>query len=175
MGYIERKNNRLKAYDYSRDNFYFITICVKDKEHKFGEVVDGIMYLNENGIIVDKQWEWLCNQYPYISSHAFVVMPNHIHAILEINAQKRTGRDLSLQGSDFAQIKTKSLSQLIGAYKTTSSKQIHQNNDKFFEWQRSFHDHIIRNDYSFKKIHDYIRDNTANWKDDCFNKDKTIT
>jgi REP element-mobilizing transposase RayT len=79
-------------------------------------------------------------------------MPNHIHGIIEIR------RD-SVR-------KIKSLSEILGAYKTTVSKQIHQAGLKTFQWQRSFHDHIIRDDGSFQRISDYINDNTAKWEHD---------
>jgi len=74
-----------------------------------------------------------------------------------------TGRDLSLQNPS---TKIKSLSEIIGAYKTTVSKQIHQAGLKTFQWQRSFHDHIIRDDGSFHRISDYINDNPAKWEED---------
>ena len=98
-------------------------------------------------------------QYSYIELDEFVIMPNHIHGILIINDSMRTGHDLSVH-------KIKSLSSLIGAFKTTSSKLIHQNGLSDFTWQRSFHDHIIRNDKSLNKIREYIRNNPATWDDD---------
>ena len=69
----------------------------------------------------------VAEQYPYVVLHAFVVMPNHIHGIIEINRNiVGTGRDLSLNTPDPSlQPKIKSLSELMGAYKTTVSKQIH--------------------------------------------------
>lgn len=94
-------------------------------------------------------------------------MPNHVHMIIEIDKKKLTvgtGRDLSvhllegdqsvhlLEGNLSVQdkkIKIKSLSSLMGAFKTTSSKMIHQVGFADFAWQRSFHDHIIRNERSY--------------------------
>jgi hypothetical protein len=73
--------------------------------------------------------------------------------------QIRTGHDLSLR-------KIKSLSELIGAFKTTSSKLIHQNGLPEFRWQRSFYDHIIRNEKSLDNIIQYIRNNPKNWQSD---------
>ena len=80
----ERKPNRLKNYDYSQDNLYFITSCIKDRICCFGSVVDKKMICNGYGQIAENQWNWLFRQYPYLLSHAFVVMPNHIHGIIEI-------------------------------------------------------------------------------------------
>lgn len=73
------------------------------------------MNLNGYGQIAKNQMHWLEEQYPYVVIHCFVIMPNHVHAILEI--------DKSLVSDE--EIKIKSVSELIGAYKTTSSKQIH--------------------------------------------------
>ncbi len=124
------------------------------------------MVLNEYGKIAEKQWFWLAEQYPYVILHEFVVMPNHIHGIIEINRAKilRTGHDLSQQN-----IKIKSLSELMGAYKTTVSKQIHLEGFKEFSWQRSFHDNIIRDDKSFQNICEYINTNPMTWENDNLN------
>ncbi len=158
----ERKPTRLRNYDYSQDNLYYITSCVKDRVCCFGTVADKKMICNDFGRIAESQWNWLFLQYPYLICHAFVVMPNHIHGIIEINRSSvGTGRDLSLQD-----IKIKSLSEIMGAYKTTVSKLIHNAGLKTFQWQRSFHDHIIRDDGSYQRIFDYIRDNPAKWDDD---------
>lgn len=118
------------------------------------------------------------NQYSYIVSRAFVVMPYHIHGIIEINRGSihnenvvetgrvfvGTGRDQSLQKPP----KIKSLSELMDAYKTTVSKQIHLLEYPEFQWQRSFHDHIIRNERSFRHIGNYIYNNPSNWDEDQF-------
>ena len=187
-----RKPNRMKGYDYSQDNLYFITSCVKDRVCCFGNIADGEMMLNEYGTIAEEQWHWLGEQYPYILLHEFVVMPNHIHGIIEINrsiigtnlirtgCDVGTGRDLSLHHNtsihDPSQpMKIKSLSELMGAYKTTSSKKIHllECRDRSrpvptFQWQRSFHDHIIRNAKSFATISNYILNNSRQWIQDKF-------
>jgi putative transposase len=171
----ERKPNRMKGYDYSLDNLYFVTSCVHDRVCCLGTVRDGEMILNEYGKIAEQQWYWLADQYPYVVLHPFVVMPNHIHGIIEIDRGRvvgtgrpvGTGRDLSLQGAQ-SPTKIKSLSQLMGAYKTTGSKQIHLLGFPDFKWQRSFHDHIIRDGQSYDRISNYILNNPKNWDNDKF-------
>ncbi|MBK8395661.1 MAG: hypothetical protein IPL26_10515 [Leptospiraceae bacterium] len=171
-----RKPNRLKGFDYSSDNLYFITSCTKDRICWFGEIISNTMILNECGNIAQKQWFWLKDQYPYVQLHEFIVMPNHIHGIIEIVKSVGTGRDLSLRVNDPSPRKIKPLSELMGAYKTTVSKQIHllenekSKNVKDFAWQRSFHDHILRDEPSFYNISEYIKNNPINWKNDEFNK-----
>ena len=191
----DRKSNRLQGYDYSRNALYFVTSCVHDRVCCLGEIKDGQMFPNEYGKIAEQQWQWVEQQYSYIILHSFVVMPNHIHGIIEIDDRMavgtgrdlsneiderniRTGRDLSVREES---IKIKSLSELMGAYKTTTSKQIHlleedrlaldRNRSRpvpTFKWQRSFHDHIIRNEGSYLRISNYILNNPSNWKEDKF-------
>jgi putative transposase len=115
------------------------------------------MVLNDYGKIAGQQWRWLGEQYPYIVLHEFVVMPNHIHGIIEINRSLITSSD---------SIRIKSLSELMGAYKTTVSKQIHLAGFIEFKWQRSFYEHIIRDEESFETISDYILNNPVNWEQD---------
>ena len=79
-----RRSIRLKGYDYSKAGLYFITICVQDREHLFGEVIDGEMVLNDAGKMVRTEWLKLPERFKNIKLHEFVVMPNHFHAILEI-------------------------------------------------------------------------------------------
>lgn len=175
-----RKRNRLMGYDYSRDNLYFVTICVRDMVCCFGEIVavrtgtgrdlsvhgfesssnesNQIMILNVYGEIVQDKLLWLAVQYPYVVMHNFVVMPNHVHAIIEIDSLKIQDKSM----------KIKSLSSLVGAFKTTASKRIHEVGFLDFSWHRSFHDHIIRNEISFLTISNYIDENPRKWKADTF-------
>lgn len=168
-----RKANRLKGYDYSKNNLYFVTICVQDRVCCFGSVIQvatanhleqhlpdekAVMNLNSHGIIVQKQIEWLSQQYPYIDLHNYVIMPNHIHMLLEIDSNRIANKE----------VKIKSLSSLIGAFKTTSSKLIHESGYLGFSWQRSFHDHIIRNGKAYRNISRYIDLNPQKWFHDTF-------
>ena len=146
---LERKRNRLEGFDYSQDNLYFVTSCVQDRICCFGEIKNQKMMLNEYGIIAQNQWDWLGNQYSYVG----------------------TGCNLSLHYRDEKTMrKIKSLSELMGAYKTTTSKQIHLLGFTTFSWQRSFHDHIIRNEQAYENISAYIQNNPVKWKEDTFHE-----
>jgi putative transposase len=172
----KRKQNRMQNFDYSKDAIYFITSCCKNRIHHFGEVVNEEMQLNKYGKIVNQQIIWLEEQYPYVVLHNYVVMPNHVHILFEID-RVRTGRDLSLQNRDLSLQncdlslqKIKSVSSLMGAYKTTSSKLIHEAGNEDFLWQRSFHDHIVRDQKRYENIYNYINENPMRWEKDIFNK-----
>ena len=164
----DRKLNRLPGYDYSRDGLYFVTICVHDRTEWFGRVADGVVLLNAIGTIADEQWQWLGQQYPYVDLGPYVIMPNHIHALIGIDNPVGNGRDRSGPVAT-GPYRRESLSGLIGAFKTTSSKAIHLAGHGQFRWQKSFHDSIVRNDRSLARITQYIADNPAQWLTDSQN------
>ena len=83
-----RKSIRLKGYDYSQAGLYFITICAQDRELLFGKIENDEMILNDDGKMIQTEWEKLPRRFSNIDPDSyrdeFVVMPNHFHAILEI-------------------------------------------------------------------------------------------
>jgi len=161
---LNRKKIRLKDYDYSQAGCYFITICTQNGINQFGKIINGEMILNQWGLIIFNKWKWLEEQYPYAFLDEFVVMPNHFHAIIAIiEEDMRNGHDHSLQ-------KIKSISSLVGAFKTTSSKQIHIEGNIDFKWQKSFYDRVIRNEKEFENIQAYIHYNPLRWALDIENK-----
>ncbi len=85
-----RKLNRLKDYDYAKEGFYFVTVCVKDRVKRFGEVKDGRMMLNEYGEMVNRYGMGIPGYYKDVALDEFVVMPNHIHGIIIIGTDVGT-------------------------------------------------------------------------------------
>ena len=158
MEYKNRKRNRKKGFDYSSENIYFVTICIHEFKHYFGCVKNNDMHLNNYGVIASNQIKWLEQQYSYVIIHNSVIMPNHVHILFEIDT-------ICLPG----EIKIKSVSELIGAYKTTCSKQIHLAGNTEFRWHRSFHDHIVRSPEAYENIFNYITNNPARWHTDTHN------
>ena len=79
-----RRSIRLKGYDYSQNGLYFITICTQNREHLFGTISNGQMALNPMGEIAHNEWFKTASMRPNIRLHEFIVMPNHIHGIIEI-------------------------------------------------------------------------------------------
>lgn len=84
-----RKSIRLKGYDYSSEGAYYVTIVAQGRECLFGEIVNGEMILNEYGKIVQKWWDEIPIHFPNVELGAFVIMPNHIHGIIFIIAERR--------------------------------------------------------------------------------------
>lgn len=157
MEYKRRQRNRLKNYDYSQSGYYFVTICTWGLFNYFGQIINDKMGLNQFGLIVKKQWNWVAEHYPYVQLDDFVIMPNHIHGIIIIN------RDIVRNGCNHSARKIKPLPELMGAFKTTSSKLIHNAGLLSFRWKRSFYDHIIRNEKDLYRIREYIDNNPFKW------------
>ena len=79
-----RRSIRLKGYDYAQAGLYFITICCQNRAHLFGEIINGQMILNDAGKIANNCWMEIPNHFPNAVLHEHIVMPNHIHGIIEL-------------------------------------------------------------------------------------------
>jgi REP element-mobilizing transposase RayT len=90
-----RRSIRLKGYDYSQAGLYFITICVQDRTCLFGKVVNGEMELNEAGKIAVSCWVEIPAHFPNATLHEYVVMPNHIHGIIELSGTSVGAKNIS--------------------------------------------------------------------------------
>jgi len=90
-----RRSIRLKGYDYSQTGLYFITICTQNRLCLFGEIKNGEIILNDAGIMIDKWWNELKHKYRNIKLHEQIIMPNHLHGIIQIiNETGSVGADL---------------------------------------------------------------------------------
>lgn len=103
----KRKRTRLAGYDYSTKGKYFVTICTKQNGNVLGKIRNDEILLNEEGQIVKSVWEELSNHNKNIDLHEFIIMPDHIHGIIEIREEVDRG-----------------LSEIIRQFKTFSSRQI---------------------------------------------------
>ena len=75
---------RREAYNYSQNGFYFITICTQNRELFFGNIIDNKMILSEIGKIAEQEWINTDKIRNNVILHEFVIMPNHIHGIIQI-------------------------------------------------------------------------------------------
>lgn len=148
-----RRSIRVKGYDYSRAGAYFITICMHNHEPLFGRIVNANMELSIYGRIVFTRWRNLPRYYSYIELSAFTVMPNHIHGIVMIKSEVA---GLTEQ---------RSVSEIVRGFKTFSSRRINEvrGTPGLPVWQRNYWEHIIRDEDSFRRIHDYIITNPLRW------------
>ena len=191
----KRKEIRLKEYDYSAACAYFVTVCTKNKEHLLGKICVGdvlpdiplalcrgrerserpcadagaddspasqdvlpdIPYveLTEYGQIVKQQFEIMNSLYDDIKVNHYIIMPNHIHFIVEITNGRGTSRRPSPTRVNSA------IPKYISTFKRFTNK-----NSKVSLWQRSYYDHIIRNETDYLEKLNYIKTNPHRWSDD---------
>ena len=154
MTYYHRKPTRIPGYDYSACNYYFLTLCTYNRRCIFGSPDN----LNVFGQCAENQILQLGSHYNGLSVLKYVVMPNHIHLIIQL--------DNHPESPDIRQV--------MAQYKSGVSREIRKINPDWNVWQRSFHDHIIRNQKSFENIWNYIEGNPQCWEKDCFYVDQSV-
>ena len=140
-----RRNPRLKGFDYSSPNWYFVTICTWEKQCLFGSPKQ----LSPLGEIARQCLNEIGMHFPCVTVEKSVIMPNHVHAIISLT-----------EGVN--------LSAVVGLFKSAVTKQVHEIRPGEKVWQTSFHDHIIRSRTDFERIWLYIDNNPGRWMDDCF-------
>ncbi len=158
-----RRSVRLKDYDYSSAGYYFVTICCFNRLPLFGEIKNGAMVLNDCGRIAHNEWLNTINKRENIQLNEFVIMPNHMHGIIHLteNFNKNTNNQTGFQSP------SKNLGAIVRGYKSAVSGQLKEVLGHS-AWQRNYHEHIIRNEQSYKQIAEYVVNNPILWKDDCF-------
>jgi putative transposase len=162
---------RLYNHDYSQPGYYFITLCINNRERLFGLISQGEMVLNEYGFIVEECWLDLVRHYQNIQLDEHVVMPNHFHGIIKILDTVETGfKPVSTPSIHLKQKKQHGLSEFVRALKTFSSRRVNELRKTIGKniWQYGYYDHIIRDDGSLQRIRKYILKNPSNWKNDRF-------
>jgi len=160
-----RKSIRLKGHDYSKSNAFFVTICIKDSKIKPGEINDDKFLPNDYGLSVEESWHWLESHFDYVELDEYIIMPNHLHGVILVTDIRRGG---SRAAPTAKMPKTKPLGQLIGAFKTVSTKIINRmrNSSGVQIWQRNYFERIIRNEKELVKIREYISKNPVQWNID---------
>ena len=160
-----RKKNRLKQFDYSQNGAYFITVCTKDRKFLLSHIVGGgvldapQVQLSRFGKIVDDQICSMNKTYQNVQTIKYVVMPNHIHLLIHISEAEDDSSGTSRTPSPT----NAEIPQYVSTLKRMCNRKI---GCKI--WQRSYHDHIIRNQRDYDMIWQYIDTNPARWEQDCF-------
>ena len=162
-----RKSPRLSGYDYSEQGAYFVTICIQSRLCLFGEILNGKMRLNEAGRMVKKWWDKLESNSPAIKLDVFVIMPNHFHGIIFITEDTASRSPTLKQGAHMGA----PLQKIIQWFKTISTNEymhgVKEHGWKPFKghlWQRSFYEHVIRDEKSLSRIREYIIRNPQRWE-----------
>ena len=156
MDLPKRKQNRLTEYDYSTPNAYFITICTKQRRNLFWTDVGAIIDRPDNvpltnlGMMVRQGIEDIPKHYAAVSVKRFVIMPNHVHLLLQINTD-----------ADGRSMIAPTISTVVRLMKGSVSKKA-----GISVWQKGFYDHVIRSEQDFLDIWNYIEGNPGKWAED---------
>ncbi len=165
-----RKHPRLAGYDYSQNGAYFITVCTKDREEVLGRINavgrDALgaprTILSAYGTNVEREIEETPMHYPGVSIDCYVIMPNHLHMIIVVN------RD---DGAPRASRPTTALiPSIIAILKRKTNKAAGRP-----LWQSSYGDRIIRNEYEYLKVWQYIDENPLKWHEDRYYVETAVT
>ncbi len=171
----QRKNIRLKNYDYNSPGAYFITICTKEHIEILSTVGTGVpdgpqtnnqthiaVCLSEYGLCAEKYLKQLNDFYENIFIDKYVIMPNHIHLLLRISKPTDKMTNIIKSGST-------PTSTIISKF-TSTFKRMCNSDFGFNFWQQRSNDHIVRDEDDYLRIWQYIDENPAKWEDDCFYK-----
>jgi len=157
-----RKTIRLKTYDYNSPGYYFLTICTKEKEKLFGDIVGTVLpdgpqvRFTEYGCIVNQQLQRMSEFYEDMRLENYVVMPNHIHILLRV---LETG-----SGPSGRTVPTSSkVGRFVGTLKRFTNRSCGRN-----LWQNRSYDHVIRGEEDYREIWNYIEGNPSKWVEDRF-------
>lgn len=154
MDLRERKPNRIPGYDYGQNGVYFLTICTQDRKHTLSRIVgDGFPVPKPIGTIAENLIRQLHDRYPSVSVDNYVIMPDHIHILLHISSEFGTGNPSPTLGT------------IVGWYKYQLTRQANllagTQGQRIL--QRSYYDHVIRNQHDYNEIWDYITNNPRKW------------
>ena len=161
MSLPQRKRMRLRGFDYSSSGCYFVTICTHDGLFLFGDGEN----LNTYGKIVDNEIQKISNHYSDVKIDNYIIMPNHIHMMVTIGCKTLRNDDDTIIKELTGKIPHTHLETVIGLFKSGVTKEIHKVSPKTVKiWQKSFYDHIIKNEKDYNETWDYIDANPIRWK-----------
>jgi putative transposase len=182
------KSTRLPNWDYANSGYYFVTICTKDRECFFGDVIKGKMILSTIGKMADGIWQNIHKHFLFVRLDEYIIMPNHVHGIIIIENEKphvvetrraetrraetrraetrraETRRGVSLRR--FGLLPKNSLASVINHYKGGVKKWGNKNGFPEFSWQANYYDRVIRHEEELNRIRQYIIDNPLKWEID---------
>ncbi len=171
-----RHSIRLRGFDYREAEAYFITVCTVNRQCLFGAILDGAMELNSLGEIITDEWHRTAIMRPRVSLDAFVIMPNHVHGIVCLNEDEEGKARLAPTMARFGRPVGGSLSTIVGAFKSASTKRINELRGTRGAplWQKNYFDHVIRHEQELDQVREYITFNPARWSEDANNPNRSV-
>ncbi len=163
---------RLKGHDYADGGFYFVTICADARRCIFGHIDSAAMRLTPVGYIVRECWTVIPSHFPRVSLHGFVVMPNHLHGIIEIGCQLGRSNAAPLQDGQLRVI-AGSLGAVVRSFKAAVTQRARRELRWDGEiWQRNYFERGLRDGKEHADAVRYIGENILNWETDLENPER---
>jgi putative transposase len=161
----QRHSIRLADFDYTAVGAFFVTICTDRQICLFGQVVEDEVRLSSFGQVANREWLRLASRFPGLMLDAFVVMPNHLHAILIL---WRDRKDIGPQKEAFGHPVTGSIPTIVRAYKSSVALRINRQRGTPGApvWQRNYWEHVIRETEDWSRIREYVLANPRRWNED---------
>jgi putative transposase len=161
-------SRRLKTRDYATPGLYFVTICSNFKRSVFGRVVGNSVDLTALGRIARETWIAIPAHFACVKLHAFVVMPNHLHGIIEIRALELSQHATSVPEVNNCLprgLQYPSVSVVVRSFKAEVTKRARLELNRNGEvWQRNYFDRVIRDAREFSAATQYIVANPLQWE-----------
>ena len=160
MNQSNRQTRRLQDFDYRQAGGYFITICTWNRKPILSTIRDATVQPTEIGTIVRREWERTIELRPEVALDEYVLMPDHMHAVLRIvEAVREQNASVGFHRQP------RSLGSIVGGFKAASTSRIRSflGVPGLRVWQRNYHEWIIRDDRHLEAVRRYIRQNPVRW------------
>ncbi len=164
-GKYRKDSDRAEWWDYNSDAIYFITICTDRMVNFFGKIVERKLEYSAIGELACRNIESIPKHFEYSLVHEYIVMPDHIHLIMEINKDSEDRKHLFLNNRSIQELRTpvfrqpkSALGSIIRSYKSSVTR-VAMTFDKTFSWQRGYNDRVVRSQKEFDRIKEYIKTN----------------
>jgi len=165
-----RRSIRLQHHDYAAPASYFVTICTDGKRCLFGRVLQGSVELTELGRIARENWVAMPSHFANVNLHAFVLMPNYVHGIIEIGCRVGAQHAAPLQARNLASgghrvVEKGSLAAIVRSYKAAVTLRARRELGwKEEVWQRNYFERFLRSGQEFADGARYIGENPMKWE-----------
>ncbi len=152
-------------YEETLPGYYFVTMCIKYRRWLFGRVVDGEVCLSEAGQIAWTVWKSLPRRFPHVHLHEFVVMPNHMHGLIQFTEIGRAWNGTLVP-----------LGQVLRTFKGATTYQIrHQEGKPWFAWQASYWASQLLTEAHVQRVRHYILTNPQSWPQDQLYRTRSVS
>jgi len=168
---LRRRSVRLKGYDYSGTGAYFVTVCTNRKKCILGEVIDEKIVPTTIGGIAKNCWEEIPKHFLNVELDEFVVMPNHVHGIIQIinvGATHASPLQKHHSNSNPRGPGPRTIGSIVGSFKSATTRCANGIGlgNRFSIWQRNYYEHIIRDEDELNQVKEYIIQNPLKWQFD---------